>query len=217
MIEYENHEELAAWLGTGSVNFFGMPFSGKDSQAKRLNSHFDGNILGGGDILRNSAIPPEVKTIMDAGKLIPTQDYINIVLPYLSKEEFANKPLFLSAVGRWKGEENSVKAALEQAHHPLKMVVHLALDVAQAQKRLESEDIREHRGSRIDDDTEVLKHRIEEFQTKTLPVIKHYDDMGLLVEIDANLPKDEVELQVLGALAIRAGVNINARIVEEAN
>ena len=61
------------------------------------------------------------------------------------------------------------------------------------------------------------RHRIEEFQTKTLPVIQHYDEMGLLVEIDANLPKDEVELQVLGALAVRAGVNINARIVEEAN
>lgn len=214
MIEYENHDELAAWLGAGSVNFFGMPFSGKDSQARRLNSYFDGNILGGGDILRNSVIPPEVKAIMDAGKLIPTDDYIDIVLPYLSKEEFANKPLFLSAVGRWKGEETSVKQALEQANHPLKMVVHLALDIEQAQKRLESEEIREHRGDRLDDDTEILKHRIEEFQNKTLPVIQHYDEMGLLVEIDANLPKDEVELQVLGALALRAGIDINAKIVE---
>lgn len=204
MIEFEKRDEVATWLGTGSVNFFGMPFSGKDSQAKRINEHFNGTVLGGGDILRNSVIPHKIQKIMDSGELIPTGAYIDIVLPYLSRPEFADQPLFLSAVGRWQGEELNVMSALKVARHPLKLVVHLKLDEEIAHSRLKSEDIREHRGARLDDDTEVLERRISEFHTKTLPVIEHYRDMDLLVEIDATLSKDEVEGQILNAMATRA-------------
>lgn len=210
MIEFEHQEKVAEWLKTGSVNFFGMPFAGKDSQAKRIAEHFKGVVLGGGDILRNSVIPPEVQTIMNSGELIPTEDYIKIVLPYLSQIDFADKPLFLSAVGRWKGEETSVLQALETANHPLKMVVHLTLDEAIARERLRSEDILEHRGNRIDDDLETLERRIVEFNEKTLPVIEHYRELGYLVEVDASLPKDEVEKQILGAMAVRANFALSA-------
>lgn len=208
MIEFEKQAEVADWLGTGSINFFGMPFSGKDSQAKRISDRFEGVVLGGGDILRNSVIPPRVKALIDAGKLAPTQDYIDIVLPYLSQEALSNKPLFLSAVGRWEGEETSVMATLDKALHPLRMVVFLKLHEEAAKARLQSEDIRMHRGDRVDDDLIVLDQRINEFQHKTLPVIDHYRRLGLLVEIDATLPKDEVESQILGAMAVRAGVSL---------
>ncbi len=208
MIDREKQAELAEWLGTGSINFFGMPFSGKDSQAKRFSDRFGGVVLGGGDILRNSIIPPHVKELIDAGHLAPTEDYIKIVLPYLSQEEFSDKPLLLSAVGRWKGEETSVIAALESADHPLRLVVFLSLDKEIAHQRLQAEDLREHRGDRVDDDMIVLDHRISEFENKTLAVIEHYRELGYLIEVDATLSKDEVERKILGEMAVRAGVSL---------
>src|ERR1700741_1102728 len=94
-------QTIKKWLGTGSINVFGLPFAGKDTHSQELAVQLDGKILGGGEILRNSIIPDHVRELIDEGHLAPTEDYIRIVLPYLSKEEFADKPLILSSVGRW--------------------------------------------------------------------------------------------------------------------
>ncbi|MCA9334478.1 hypothetical protein KC963_05500, partial [Candidatus Saccharibacteria bacterium] len=96
-------EVIRKWLGTGSINIFGMPFAGKDTQGKILSDMLDCPLLGGGDILRNSVIPDHVRAAQKKGLLIPTEDYINIVLPYLGQEAFRGKPLVLSSVGRWHG------------------------------------------------------------------------------------------------------------------
>lgn len=197
-------EVIRQWLGSGSINFFGLPFAGKDSQANRLQKRFGGSVLGGGDILRNSVIPSEIEAIMHTGELIPTQDYINIVLPYLSKSEFTGQPLFLSSVGRWKGEEQGVIEVLNDSHHPLKAVIYLPLDEAIVFKRLHLKENATTRGARADDDEEKLKKRVEEFRNKTLPVIEFYRNQGLLIEVDATLSKDEVEQRILTALAEKA-------------
>src|SRR4051812_48122280 len=101
----KDHQLLTVkqWLGTGSINIFGLPFAGKDTHGGELAKIFDAPLLGGGDILRNSIIPPELQASLDAGNLFPTNEYMNIVTPYLSKEEFADRPLVLSSVGRWIG------------------------------------------------------------------------------------------------------------------
>ena len=99
---------IKAWLGTGSINIFGLPFAGKDTHGAILSQLFDAPLLGGGDILRNSVIPPELKKGLDAGILFPTEEYLRIVTPYLSKPEFQSRPLILSSVGRWIGEEQGV-------------------------------------------------------------------------------------------------------------
>jgi adenylate kinase len=207
MIDFENTPHIKDWLGSGAVNFFGLPFAGKDSQARRLANRLSGVVLGGGDILRNSTIPSSTQAIMDKGELIPTQDFINIVLPYLSKPAFKNHPLMLSSVGRWHGEEAGVIGVLKESDHELKAVVYLALDEAIAIDRLDLEENETERGVRTDDDKEKLLKRIEEFNQKTLPVIDYYRDLGLLIEVDASLPKDEVERAILEQLVLRAEQN----------
>lgn len=197
-------ETIQKWLGSGSINFFGIPFAGKDSQANRLQNKFGGVVLGGGDILRNSVIPPEIEQTMARGILIPTQDFVSIVLPYLAKPDFSGHPLFLSSVGRWKGEEEGVIQVLQDAQHPLKAVVYLPLDEKVAFERLQFTENAEVRGIRTDDDEEKLRKRLEEFKTKTIPVIDFYREKGLLVEVDASLPKDEVEQKILDALFEKA-------------
>lgn len=186
-----NINELKEWLGSGSINIFGRPFSGKDTQGKRLAQLFNAPLIGGGDILRASEIPENVKVIMSRGELIPTEDYIKIVLPYLSQESLKDKPLVLSSVGRWQGEETGVIKALESANHPLKAVIYLEINEDDVKERWEIAKKLGDRGRRADDAHGTLAVRLKEFKEKTEPVIEYYESEGLLVKIDGR-PSEEI-------------------------
>ncbi len=192
--------EVKHWLGTGSINIFGLPFAGKDTHGNELAKIFDAPLLGGGDILRNSVIPPELQASLDAGNLFPTDEYLRIVTPYLSKKEFAGKPMILSSVGRWIGEEQGVIAATRNSEHPLRAVVYLSMDEHTLYERWKKSQAYGDREGRADDAEHVLENRINEFNQKTLPVIEVYRDLGLLVEVSSEASKDEVLASILSRL-----------------
>jgi adenylate kinase len=192
------------WLGTGSINIFGRPFAGKDTQGRILSEALQGTLLGGGDILRGGEMPDRIKAMMRTGKLIPTQDYIDIVLPYLMHESLQNTPLILSSVGRWHGEEAGVIEATATAGHALKAVIYLDLDEAIVVERWRKSHVLSDRGERHDDTEEVLQVRLDEYRNKTLPVIEHYRETGLLIEIDGAQTPEAVYQSILSALVSRA-------------
>lgn len=195
---------IKSWLGSGSINIFGLPFAGKDTHGSTLATLFDAPLLGGGDILRNSIIPPDVKADLDAGKLISTDQYLRIVTPYLSKPEFDGRPLILSSVGRWIGEEQGVLQATEASAHPIKAVIYLHAAEELVFKRWEMSQEIGDRGSRADDAAHVLATRIQEFNEKTLPVIEVYRQKGLLIEVNSDAEKREVIENILGRLLMLA-------------
>ena len=197
-------QTIKQWLGTGSINIFGLPFSGKDTHGHELAALFDTTVLSGGDILRNSVVTPELKEAIDAGKLAPTDEYIQIVLPYLSREDFRGRPLLLSSVGRWHGEEDGVVGACIASGHPLKAVIYLRLDEATSHARFVKSQQEGGRGNRADDDERHLQTRYREFYDKTLPVITYYRQHGLLIEVDGIPPKAEVSETILEELLKRA-------------
>jgi adenylate kinase len=190
---------LRDWLDQGSINIFGMPFAGKDTQGGVLADLFDAELMGGGHILRNSIIPPEIKAVMDAGDLIPTDDYLRIVLPYLSHERFQGRRLLLSSVGRWHGEEQGVLQATKESGHPTKAVILLTVseDVSRARHALAEEA---DRGKRADDSEEVFANRLNEYRQKTVPVIDFYRDKGLLIEVDGDQTPVEVTNDIIHKL-----------------
>lgn len=200
-------QKIETWLGSGSIDIFGRPFAGKDTQGALLADLFNGELLGGGQILRNSVIPDHVKDHMRSGKLIPTEEYIAIVLPYLSKPEFDGKPLILSSVGRWYGEEKGVLGAAHDSQHELKAIIYLNLSEEEVMKRWARLEHNNDRGTRHDDTEEVLKTRLTEFREKTLPVIESYRTLGLLIEIDGNQSTEAVTKDILRELASRASAS----------
>lgn len=203
MVDQSQISTIKEWLGSGAINIFGLPFAGKDEQTGRLVEFFHGVKLGGGDILRAS-MTPEVKSYLDAGKLIPSDLYVKMVLPYLSQPELAGKPLLLSSVGRWYGEETGVMQVLEDAKHPLKAVIYLIISKDQAFERLHASKAIGDRGDRDDDEEALLLTRFEEFEAKTTPVIDHYRELGLLIEIDATASREDVQEAILNQLLTKA-------------
>lgn len=193
-------QQIKTWLGSGSINLFGLPYAGKDTQAQKLAEKLNATVLGGGEILRNSVIPPHVKEVMEAGDLIPTPDYIAIVLPYLGRQELAGQPLILSSVGRWHGEEDGVMQATEQSGHPIKAVIFLNIDETILRQRWEYAQSAGTRGERADDAEEKLATRLAEFREKTLPVIEYYRQKGLLIEVDGSQDVETVNKQIFEKL-----------------
>ncbi len=195
------------WLGAGSINVFGRPLAGKDTQASALAEHLGGAQLSGGDILRKAA-HPDVLAEIDKGLLLTQERYLEIVTPYLQKEEYDNRPLILSSVGRWDGEQQTILHVTEASGHPTRAVIYLELSEDQSRKRLSKIQAEGHgdRGQRADDHHAALDIRLREFAAKTEPVIRYYEQIGLLVRVDAAKPADIVTTEIRDALHARANV-----------
>jgi len=195
---------IAKWLGTGSIDIFGCPFSGKDTQGQILADLFNGALIAGGDILRSHKDPAKIEHILDSGGIVPSDFYIDLVLPYLAQSKYNRKPLFLSAVGRAHGEEPIVMKTASDAGHPIKAVVSLSLTEAEVWRRFDNDKGKDDRGNRADDRHEVLKNRLKKFKDRTLPVIDYYRTKGLLIEVDGALSREAVTEEILKELAKRS-------------
>ena len=199
----EKIKSIIAWIGTGSINIFGLPFSGKDTLGIKLAEAIEGKFLSSGLILR--AYEDDDKALfkeMSKGMLAPTEKFSEIILPYFAREELTGVPLVLASVGRWSGEEFSVMEATAKAGHPIKAVIALNLSEAEVYKRWETAKVLADRGERADDKSlSVIEQRVKEFNEKTLPVIETYQEQGILIPVSATAEREKVFENTIEALA----------------
>lgn len=195
--------QIKNWLGQGSINIFGRPFSGKDTQGRILADLLKAPLIGGGDILRSAVRPDDVVGVMAAGDLVPTDYYLELMLPYFSQASLKGQPLVLVSVGRMHGEEAVIVDAATKSGHGLKAVVILDMPEEEIWTRFDTAS-HEERGRRTDDQRHILENRLEQFRIHTDPVIQYYKDKGLLITIDGSKSKEAVTDAMLAALLERA-------------
>ena len=196
----EKLAKIKDWLSTGSINIFGLPMSGKDTQGIRLAEALGAKFLSSGMIIR--AMEAETRTDLSGnGSLIPTDTFFEWVLPYFSRPDLAEYPLILSSIGRWYGEEDAVMRAAANGNHDVKAVIILNISEADVVQRFNEAKILNDRGQRRDDaNEEIFENRIMEFRQKTIPVLQHYKQMGLLVEVNGDQTRDEVFAEIVDKL-----------------
>jgi len=199
-------QTIRKWLGSGSINVFGMPFAGKDTQGRKLAELFGGELISGGDILRHDQGNAKIQEIMAAGGIIPIELFEEVVVPFLSRPELSGKPLILSEVGRQDGEEKVIEKATKASGHPQKAIVYLFLEAEEVWRRFEESKQEHDRGNRQDDKSEVLQTRINNYAQKVVPVIEYYRNKGLLLQVDGRLTREEVTQEVLDDLYRRATI-----------
>lgn len=179
-------------LGTGSINIFGAPMSGKDTVGKSLAKMLGAKFLSSGEIIREFEAKSK-ENMTTGGELIKTDQFYEIVLPYFRRSELSGKGLILSSVGRWNGEEVAVLAEAKKSGHPIRLVLFLDLAEEEIIKRWEVAKETADRGERADDrNLEILKIRLQEFKQKTLPVLEKYKKLGLLLPIQVSGDREEV-------------------------
>lgn len=193
-------EKIKSWLETGSLNIFGLPMSGKDTVGMRLAEDLQAKFLSSGIIIR-AYEAEQNEDMTGSGKLIPTNTFYDIILPYFSREELRNDSLVLSSVGRWSGEEDKIMEAAKAGGHEIKAVIMLDLTEEEVKNRFEAAKELNDRGERADDtNIEVFETRLAEFREKTMPVLNHYDELKMLVKVPAIGSRDEVYTNVIDRL-----------------
>lgn len=203
-MEEEKIAIIKKWLGTGSINIFGLPMSGKDTQGIKLAETLGAKFLSSGMIIR--AMEEETKqNLSGSGTLIPTNIFYEWVLPFFERHDLIKFPLILSSIGRWSGEENQVMSTAAGSGHEIKAAIILNISEADAEKRFETAKILEDRGTRKDDkNIETFRNRLQEFRVKTLPVIEHYNDLGLLIPVNGDQSRELVFNEIVEKLYQKA-------------
>lgn len=196
----EKIEAIREWLGTGSINIFGFPMSGKDTQGVKLAEVLGGKLISSGIIIRANEAAQH-KKLTDKGNLIPTDIFYEWVLPYFERGDLKDSPLVLSSIGRWFGEEDTVMETAERTGHPIKAAVLLNISEADVLARFQKLQILNDRGERQDDkDLNVFQVRLDEFREKTMPVLEHYKALGLLVNVNGDQSREEVFAEIIDKL-----------------
>ena len=195
---------IKQWLGTGSINIFGPPASGKDTQGIKLAEALDAKFLSSGMIIR--AMEQKTKqNFTSEGDLTPTNIFYEWVLPYFERRDLFSYPLILSSIGRWQGEEEQVMSVAAGAGHEIKAVISLNISEASVEERFEASKVLNDRGSRQDDkNLTIFRKRLEEFRHKTIPVLQHYRSLNLLIEVNGNQTREAVFNEIVEKLYAKA-------------
>lgn len=200
----EKIDLIKKWLGSGSINIFGLPMSGKDTQGIKLAETLDAKFLSSGMIIR--AMEKETnQDLSGGGNLIPTNIFYDWVLPYFERRDLFGKPLVLSSIGRWFGEEDQVMSVAKGADHEIKAAIVLVISESDAKERFSNAKLIGDRGDRADDkDLNILETRLQEFREKTTPVLRHYETLDLLIKVDGAKSREAVFNEILEKLYEKA-------------
>jgi adenylate kinase len=181
-----------------NILLLGPQGSGKGTQAKRIAEEYGLAHISTGDMLRaevaaGSPLGLQVKSVMDAGKLVSDELILAIIRDRISQED-ARGGFVLDGFPRNIAQADALDEMLREIGRPLDVAFELQLSdaecLARMQKRAELE-------GRADDTPEAMKQRLEIYHAETEPLVEHYRARAALVVIHAERSIDEVfsELQ----------------------
>jgi len=178
----------------------GPPGSGKGTQGERLRE--DGFVsLATGDLLRDAraagtGLGRRASEYMDRGDLVPDELIVAALEEALG--DLDGKPVVLDGFPRTVAQAEALAGALEAHDRELTDVV--LIDVPDD---VVTERIGGRHQDREDDDPETVRERLRVYHGETEPLVKYYDERGLLRRVDGAGDADEVSAGVRAALDAR--------------
>ncbi len=200
--------------------FLGPPASGKGTQAELVCRKYSVPQISTGEMLRErkagGTLPPEVAQIMASGGLVPDAFVIALISERTGGNDAAGGFL-LDGFPRTAPQAESLNAML--ARRGQSLTAALALEVPKEllveRAVLRRRDVRsgkiyhlkfnppppgaelEHRG---DDKEDVVRHRLDTYDTMTAELLPFYEKLGMLRRIDGTGSVSEVTGRVMDAL-----------------
>jgi adenylate kinase len=207
----------------------GPPGSGKGTQGERLQEDFRLPYYATGDILRAAVregtdLGMTAKEYMDRGDLVPDEVMVGLIVERISRSE-AGDGFILDGFPRTIAQAEALDARLEELGRKLTAAILIVVSDDEVIRRLggrrtcvkeghifhvefdppKNEGICDICGSRLeirdDDKPEVVRHRLEQYHSKTEPLVAYYEGKGLLRRVDGALEPDEVNDRIRALLA----------------
>jgi adenylate kinase len=207
----------------------GPPGAGKGTQAARLVGDFDLPYYATGDILREAVkeeteLGREAKKYMSNGDLVPDDVIVGVIMDRVDSEEAADGFL-LDGFPRTQAQAEALEKGLAVRDRELTAALLIDVPDEEVIRRLsgrrictknqhvyhlefdppKKEGVCDQDGSRLeqreDDKPETLRRRLAVYHEQTEPVIKWYEDRGLLRSFDGTRSPDEVHRHIRATLA----------------
>jgi adenylate kinase len=211
------------------VILLGPPGAGKGTQATRIAERYGIPHISTGDILRanvreGTSLGQEAKRYMDAGDLVPDEVIMGMVAARLGAPDAESGFLF-DGFPRTVPQAEALEGMLIDRAAPLDAVLRLAVPQDEVVRRLTGRrtcsgcgrifhlvfDPPAEQGrcddcggelTQRDDDTEaVVLNRLEVYRSQTQPLEHFYWERGLLRDVEAVGPPDEVSERAAQVLA----------------
>jgi len=202
----------------------GPPGAGKGTLAKQLSKGYNIPSVSSGDLFRNEAasgseLGLRLKRIMEKGELVPDDITVQIVKNRLEAKD-AQAGFLLDGFPRTKEQAETLAKFVT-----LDKVFNLVVSDQEVIRRLSGrrlcpvcgaiyhvefmppktkEECDQGHGALItrdDDKIDAIKKRLTVYKKQTEPLIRYYSEKGLLYDIDASLPPEDVVRQARNVLA----------------
>jgi adenylate kinase len=170
-----------------NIVLFGPPGSGKGTQAQNLIEKFNLKQISTGDLFRfnmknDTELGKLAKYYIDKGELVPDQVTIDMLVDELKKPTDINGFIFDGFPRTSYQTEVLDQIVKEQLHSEISVCLSLIVEDEILVQRLVK---RGETSGRVDDSEEaIIRHRIEEYYTKTAEVAELYKQQGKYVEIN---------------------------------
>lgn len=202
----------------------GPPGAGKGTQAARLVEKYRIPHISSGDMLRaavreGTALGRQADDFMKAGKLVPDEVVIGMILERIGKPDCA-AGFMLDGFPRTRPQAAALDAAMRAAGVELDAVVLIEVPDALLQERAVGRrsdpetgaiyhlqynppppEIAERCMHRKDDTIEAVMTRIEKYHSETAPIIPFYLEAGLLKRVDGVGDPDAVTERITAVLS----------------
>ena len=178
------------------------PGAGKGTQGKRLSEHYGIPHVATGDLLRDhvergTEVGRAVKSQLDKGELVSDELVLRMVQETLESGD-ARGGYILDGFPRTVHQAIEGHRAAEPLGLAAEAAVYLTAGEAELTRRLLQ---RAEEESRKDDTEEVIHQRLMTYQSETAPVIDHYRDRGMLIEVDGTQPIEQVTEDIVAKLS----------------
>lgn len=189
VIEQSLEEEWA------NIILFGPPGSGKGTQAKKLAEHFNLVYVSTGELLRaeiasGSEMGLRAKAYVDCGDIVPDEIAINVIQSKIQQHHDARGFIF-------KGFPLTIAQAyildgiLRHMNSKVSTVIEFTSPVLQSVKRL-SARAKTDKARTYDMSTDIIIHRLEVFEQRTLPMREYFLRRGMLKTVNGAGSTEEV-------------------------
>jgi adenylate kinase len=207
----------------------GPPGVGKGTQASAIVSKYKIPHISTGDIFRanikeGTELGKEAKSYMDKGLLVPDEVVVSIVKDRLTKDD-CKEGFLLDGFPRTLEQADALDKELSKLGIKLDKVVNIDADKEILVKRAIGRRICKSCGAtyhiefnppkvdnicdldggelyqRDDDIVETVSTRIEVYTNQTKPLIKYYEEKGIILNVDGTRPIDETFDTIVKALS----------------
>ena len=175
----------------------GAPGSGKGTQSDILVEKYGLKHISTGDLLRGEIAKGtergmKAKTLIDAGNLVP-DEIINGMLESVIKNNLDAKGFIFDGYPRTVDQAKNLDTLLSAYNEKVTIMLNIDVNHDLLIERLMN---RAKTSGRADDNLETINHRLEVYQTVTLPVADYYKSTDRYHAVNNNTSIDDCFNQI---------------------